>query len=217
MMLIYSFSITAIGQTLESLADTPADQITQEDIQAVLAANNMQLYKLPVNIPEDQKCFVALYKQEYEKRNMIKDENIFGTPSPHRKVEDGQLLYTKDGQIVHTPLEGIRIITKKNDRDFSLHIKMGDSEIKGYPVKIDSIYSNPHHCISFKLPKEYPIGSEIPLVLIGSSWDSTSKDGTKKIQRFCRGVEEVDADLSDDVFDKMPHYVIMGVRIFDPK
>jgi hypothetical protein len=50
-------------------------------------------------------------------------------------------------------------------------------------------------------------------LLIGSFWDSTSKDGKVKIQRFCWGIEGLKSDFSDVAFDEMPHYFIIGIRV----
>lgn len=195
-------------------AQTEADNLTQEDYEAMLALNKMNVYKFPVKIPEDQKCMVVLYKQEYDRTGMIEDENIFGSHSPHRKVVDRQLVLDDDGEPVLTPLDGIRIITKEEGRDFALGFKIGEFEIPSMPLKIDSIYALKHYARSFSLPDEFPIGSEIPLFFIGSSWNATDISGQTSITKFCIE-EEVSPDFSDEQFRKMPHYIVFGIRIIE--
>ena len=205
-ILVNCFSMRVIGQTGASLKDSLKNQITQDDLMAVLQTLKMEIYKFNVNFSKDIKYNVILYKQEYEKRNKIKEENIWSTPSPFHTYEDGELVYKT--------LEFIRIITKRENKDYSLNIRMGDFGIPWYQLKIDSIYNNIHLCKPFKLPTECTAGSTIPLILIGSSWESTSKDGTMKAQRFCME-NEMEPDFSSKAFDEMPHYFILGIRIED--
>ena len=208
-ILINVFMVEANGQIITSaggplLKDSSKEPISQEDLQAVIQALDIEIYKFNLNIAKDQKCKIILYKQEYEKRNIIKNENIWGTTSPFRSSVDGKL--------VDKLLKDIRIITKKNEREFSLIIKMGDFNIRKLSIKIDSIYANPHACKPFKLPNECTIGSSVPLLLIGSFWDSTSIDGKMKFQRFCME-NELNNDFSNRSFDEMPHYFVIGIKI----
>jgi hypothetical protein len=203
------FVVKVNGQIITSAGgsssnDSSKEPISQDDLQAVIQALDIEIYKFNLNIEKDQKCKIILYKQEYEKRNVIKNENIWGTTSPFRSMVDGKL--------VETLLKDIRIITKKNDREFALSIKMGDFKINKYSIKIDSIYANPHACKPFKLPNECKIGSNVPLLLIGSFWDSTSIDGKMKVQRFCME-KELNNDFSSKSFDEMPHYFVIGIKI----
>ncbi|HUX94300.1 MAG TPA: DUF5041 domain-containing protein [Bacteroidales bacterium] len=203
-ILVNCFSMRVIGQTGASLKDSLKNQITQDDLIAVLQTLNMEIYKFNVNFSKNKKYNVILYKQEYEYRNKIKEENIWSTTSPFNTFENGKVGYRT--------LEFIRIITKGENKDYSLNIRMGDFGIPGYPIKIDSIYKNPHFCKPFKLPIECTDGSIIPLILIGSSWETTSRDGTMKARRFCME-NEMEPDFSSKAFDEMPHYFIIGIRI----
>lgn len=203
------FVVKANGQIITSaggslLKDSSKEPISQEDLQAIIQALDIEIYKFNLNIEKDRKCKIILYKREYEKRNIIKDENIWSTTSPFRRMVDGKP--------VEQLLKDIQIITKKNDRDFSLSIKMGDFKINKYSIKIDSIYANPHACKPFKLPNECTIGSSVPLLLLGSFWDSTSIDGKTKFQRFCME-NELNNDFSSKSFDEMPHYFVIGIKI----
>ena len=140
---------------------------------------------------------------------MIKDENIFGSNSPHKKIVDMKPVYAEDGQNVYTPLDGIRLITKEDGENFTLGVKIGEFEIPSMPVKIDSAYNEKHFVKSFALPEEFPIGSEIPLVLIGSSWHATNIDETQEITKFCWGeYEGISPDFTEAGFNKMPHYIL---------
>jgi hypothetical protein len=93
---------------------------------------------------------------------------------------------------------------------------MGDFGFNDYKLKIDSIYKNPHACKRFTLPSEFKIGSKIPLLLIGSFWDTTSKGGSMKGLRFCME-NELSADFKNQAFDMMPHYFIIGIQIEKPQ
>ena len=183
--------------------------ITKEDLESILALLNIDIFKFKVNFPMDQKCTVFLYKQEYEKRTLKKEDIIWGTPSPFGSFDD-------QGNFIEKPLEIIRITTKNNTKNFSLFIRMGDFGFNDYKLKIDSLYKNPHACVPFKLPSDYKIGSKIPILLIGSFWDSTSKDGSMKVQRFCME-KELTSDFTNQAFDMMPHYFILGIRIDEPR
>lgn len=208
MILMNCTSMIAIGQTGASSTDSLKNQITQDDLTAVLQTLNMEIFKYDVNFSKDKKYNVILYKQEYEKRNKIKEEDIWGTTSPFHTFENGK--------VGSKTLEFIRIITKRENKDYSLNIRMGDFGIPGYPIKIDTIYKNPHLCKPFKLPGECTAGSTMPLLLIGSAWETTSKDGKMKAQRFCME-NELEPDFSNKAFDEMPHYLILGIRIEDIK
>lgn len=210
------FSVVARAQSIESISDSGAEKLNQEEIDAILALNNIKVYKFPVDIPEEQRCLVSLYKQEYDNGALIHDEIIFGTTSPHQKLVDNKVVFTQDGKKVYTPLKEVRIISKKDGRDFSLGVRMGDFEIPSIPVKIDSAFKNIHDVRSFKLPDHFHIGDEIPLVLIGSSWYATNIDKSKNMQKFCLE-EEVDPDSSQEHYKKMPHHIIFGIKIFEPR
>ena len=206
------------AQTKEGETNSSENTLTHEDYEAMLALNNMKVYKFPVEIPEDQKCLVVLYKQEFDGQDMIEDENIVGSNSPHVKVVDRQVVLDEKGNRVHTPLSGVRIITKEEGRDFSLGIKIGEFEIPSMPMKIDSIYSEKHFVKSFSIPEEFPIGSEIPLVLIGSAWKATDVAGENEMSKFCWGeYEGISPDFSQEQFEKMPHYIVFGIRVVEPQ
>ena len=200
---ISCFSFELLGQDIETRIDSLNNQISQDDLIAVLKTLNIEVYKFKVNFPIEQKCNVFLYKQEFEKRNKIKDEIIWGTPNPFRGLEDGKV-----GQIA---LKRIRIITKIDKKEVALNVDMGD--FNGlFKIKIDTLYKKPHACKPFKLPTDYPIGSNIPLLLIGSYWDATSIDGTMKTEKFCME-NELDPNFSSRAFNAMPHYYIFGIKI----
>lgn len=203
LILFNSISLKAFGQN--DSKDSLNNQLSQEDLIAVLQTLNIEIHKFNVNFPLTQKCNVVLYQQEYEKRNVIKDKIIWGTPSPYRGMQDGKE--------VQKALEQIRIVTKSDRRDFTLNINMGDFILQRV-IKIDSQYTNPHACKPFKLPSDFTIGSKIPLLLIGSYWNTSSKDGTTGAQRFCTE-SFLNSDFSDRAFDVMPHYLIIGIKIVE--
>jgi hypothetical protein len=210
--------ITCSAQGKEGKTNSSAINLTQEDYDAMLAVNNMKLYKFPIEIPEDQTCIVTLYKQEFNSQGIISDENIFGSNSPHVKIVDRQVVLDEKGNRAYTPLNGVRIITKDEGRDFSLGIKIGEFEIPSMPLKIDSIYLEKHFVKSYSIPNEFPIGSEIPLVLIGSAWKSTDVAEKNEMSKFCWGeFEGISPDFSQEQFKKMPHYIIFGIRVVEPR
>jgi hypothetical protein len=192
------------GQSMTNTVDPLKDEISQEDLKAVLSLLHINLFKFNTNFPFEQKCTVFLYQQEYEKRKLIKEFTIWGTSNPFQD--------RRDGKNIEKALDYIRIITKIEDQNFWLGIRMGDFELNEYHVKIDTIYKNPHACKPFKLPLKYNIGDKVPLLLIGSFWDSTSKDGKMKVQRFCMENEML-SDFSSKAFDEMPHYFVFGIKI----
>ena len=195
------------GQESDTGRDHQSTQISQEDIIAALQTLNIQIYKFKVNLPISQKCNVYIYQQEYEKRNKLSDEVLWGTPNPFRALENGVE--------VQKALEEIRIITKGDKQDYTLNIKMGDFSLL-YHIKPDTAYKKPHGCKPFMLPNDFSIGSKIPLLLIGSYWDSSSKEGAMSIERFCME-NEMNPDFSNKAFDVMPHYYIFGISIVESK
>ena len=218
LILIFSSFLPIIcsAQTNEGKTNSTANNLTQEDYEAMLALDKMKVYKFPVKIPEGQKCKVMLYKQEFDSQGMVKDENIVPSGSPHPKVVDRQLVRNKEGERVFIPLNGVRIITKGVGKDFELAIRFGEIEIPYMPLKIDSIYSEWHHVRSFSIPDEFPIGSEIPLVLIGSAWKATDVAGNREMSKFCwEEMEGISPDFSQEGFKRMPHYIIFGIRIVE--
>jgi len=153
-----------------------------------------------------------------QSKGIISDENIFGSNSPHVKIVDRQVVLDEKGNRAYTPLNGVRIITKDEGRDFSLGIKIGEFEIPSMPLKIDSIYLEKHFVKSYSIPNEFPIGSEIPLVLIGSAWKSTDVAEKNEMSKFCWGeFEGISPDFSQEQFKKMPHYIIFGIRVVEPR
>lgn len=202
----------------ESNATTTMDNLTQEDYEAMLAVNNMKVYKFPVKIPEEQKCIVVLYRQEFEHQKKIEDKDIVGSNSPHKKVVDRKVVVDDKGDPVYTPLDGIRVITKEEGNDIALGVRFGEIEIPSTLTEIDTIYSEKHFVKSFGIPEEFAIGSEIPLVLLGSAWNSTNVAGNKEMSKFCWGeYEGITPDFSQKQFKKMPHYIIYGIRILEPQ
>ena len=63
-ILINCAMMRVIGQTESSIKGSPEDQITQDDIKAVLQSLNMEIYKYNVNFSKDKKYNVILYKQK---------------------------------------------------------------------------------------------------------------------------------------------------------
>ena len=204
-MLINGLFNKVVGQSKDDLKDPGINQISQEDLQAILDVLHINIFKFNIGLPIEQKCSAVLYRQEYEKRNMIKETTIWGTSNPFRTIENGVE--------VEKALDQIRIISKKDNDNFILFIRMGDFGLNDYKIKYDSIYTNPHDCKPFKLPTKYKIGDKIPLLLIGSYWDSTSKDGKMKTQRFCWELNDLNNDFSDKAFDVMPHYLVFGIKL----
>lgn len=218
LILFIYLPLSCTSHCKEESTDSSSDNLTQEDYEAMLAVNNIKVYKFPVKIPEELNCLVVLYKQEFEHQKKIEDENIFGSNSPHKKVVDRQLVVNDKGEPVYTTLDGIRLITKEDGNDISLGVKIGEFEIPSMPVEIDSIYSEKHFVKSFDIPEEFAIGSEIPLVLIGSAWKSTNVAEDKVMSKFCWGeYEGIMPDFSKEQFNKMPHYIIYGIRILEPR
>jgi hypothetical protein len=197
-----------IGQTDERLNNIKDDQISQEDLKSVLEILGIEIFKYKVNFQPEQKCKVVLYQQEYEKRNKIKDITIYGAQSPYRAFEDGKEIYK--------PLELIKIVTRVSPSEYTVNISIGNTRYAGYPTKFDTIYKNSHAYKSFILPVKYEFGDTIPLLLLGSFWDSMSPDGKMKFQRFCLE-KELNPDLTNKAFDYMPHYFIFGIRVEEDK
>ncbi|NLI41135.1 MAG: hypothetical protein GX421_08155 [Caldisericales bacterium] len=204
-LLINSLFNKVVGQSNGYLNDPSTNPLSQEDLQAILEVLHINIFKFNIGLPIEQKCSAVLYRQEYEKRNLINETIIWGTSNPFRTLENGVE--------VEKALDQIRIISKKDNDNFVLFIRMGDFELANYTIKYDSIYSNPHDCKPFKLPTKYNIGDKFPLLLIGSYWDSTSKDGKMKTQRFCWELKDLNNDFSDRAFDVMPHYIVFGIQL----
>ncbi len=206
------------AQTKGSQVIPSVTDITQEDYETLLALNGMKIYKFPVKIPEDQKCSVMLYEQRFDSQGMISDETIWGSRSPHKKVVDRKPVLNEQGEHVYQPLDGIRFVVKEEGRGIDIGIKLGTFEIPPTPLKIDSIYSEKHYVRSFSIPDEFPIGSDIPLVLIGSSWKVTDDARKNVMSKFCWSeMEGISPDFSQEGFKKMPHYIIFGIRIVEPQ
>jgi hypothetical protein len=107
------------GQVITSSADF-SSQISQEDFKAILSLLHIDFFKFNTVFPFEQKCKIVLYRQEYEKRNLIKESTIWGTSNPYRDMQNGKL--------IERALSYVRVITKRDDRTFSLAIRMGDFE-----------------------------------------------------------------------------------------
>ena len=78
-------------------------------------------------------------------------------------------------------------------------------------MEIDSIYSNKHASIPFKIENTTLQQGQNPLFLIGSYWESPSKNGDAML-RFCME-KELSTDYSNQAFDMMPHYFIIGLNV----
>jgi predicted nucleic acid-binding protein len=203
-ILVSNFQISKMyGQVLTSPVDA-SNQISQEDFKSILMLLHIDFFKFNTNFPFEQKCNIVLYRQEYEKKKLIKESTIWGTSNPYRDMQDGKL--------IERALSYVRIIAKRDDRNFSIAIRMGDFELADYKLVIDSAYQKPHACKPFKVPSKFNDGDKVPLLLIGSFWDSTSADGKRKIERFCME-NELESDFSNKAFDEMPHYIVFGIKI----
>ena len=213
LILISFIPLICSAQTKKNYSNSSATALTQEDYEAVLALDRMKVHKFPVKIPEGQKCKVLFYKQEFDSNGMIDDINIVVSGSPHPKIANRKVVLNENGERVFIPLNGVRIITKGVGKDFELAIRYGEIEIPYMPVKIDSLYSEVHHVKSFSIPDDFPIGSEIPLVLIGSAWKATDIAGNRQLSKFCWSEYDISPDFSQVEFKRMPHYIIFGIRV----
>lgn len=178
--------------------------ITMEDMNAVLETLKMNVYKFNLHLPDSLKYKVCLFLEEYEDKEMLKEKVIWCTTSPYVTL--------RNGKRISKPFDGGRFIVKENKDEFLLNVRMGDFGLPHYTVPIDSIYSNPHASRPFKIENTTLQEGKTPLILIGSFWGSTSKDGSTSLLRFCFE-KELAPDYSNETFDMMPHYFIIGLSV----
>lgn len=178
--------------------------ITMEDMDAVLQSLKMNVYKFNLHLPDSLKYKVCLYVEEYADKEMLEEKGIFCTTSPYVSLKNGERIFK--------PFDGARLIIKENKDDFLLNIRMGDFGIPEYRVPIDSIYTNPHLPMRFKIENTTLQEGKTPLILIGSTWESTSKDGSTALLRLCFE-KELASDYSNEAFNMMPHYFIVGLNV----
>lgn len=191
------------AQTYE--VDYSNPDITMEDMNVVLETLKMNVYKFSLHLPDSLKYKVCLFLEEYEDKEMIKEKVIWCTTSPYVTL--------RNGERISKPFDGARFVVKENKDDFLLNIRMGDFGIPDYKVPIDSIYSNTHMSSKFTIENNTTLQEgKTPLILIGSSWESTSKDGSTSMLRFCLE-KELAPDYSNEAFDMMPHYFIVGLNV----
>jgi len=178
--------------------------VTMQDMNAVLKSLKIDLYKFGLDLTDSQKYKVCLFIEEYDDKELLNEKVIWCSTSPYRSI--------KNGERIVKPFDGARFIITENNDDFLLNIRMADIGLEAYPVKIDSIYSNPHASRPFKIENGTLQEGKTPLILIGSFWESISKDGSTPVLRFCFE-KEVSPDYTNEAFYNMPHYFIVGLNV----
>jgi hypothetical protein len=87
MVLIFGICSNYIAYS-QNVTDSSNNYVTQEEFESILSLLKIDIFKFKVDFPMDQKCIVGLYKEEYEKRKLIKENNIWATASPFGSVDD---------------------------------------------------------------------------------------------------------------------------------
>lgn len=194
--------ITVVGQADKKSDSDPKNQVSQEDLKQILETLNIDFFKYNVDIPKNKKYSFLLYRQEYEKRKLLKEEDILSM----------SLIETVEGDTIgrKTPAY-IKIYTRNLDKEYFVNIYTSVNRTY-FSLKIDTIYKNPHGCKPFKPISNITNDSIMPLLLIGSFWGANSPDGKISFQRFCFE-KELETDLSNKAFDIMPHYFIIGLKV----
>ncbi|MFD0837273.1 DUF5041 domain-containing protein [Mariniflexile aquimaris] len=207
-ILIWIFFVSiGSSQAQKFDVDYSNPNVTMEDMNAVLKSLKINVLKFGLYPPDSLKYKVCLFQEEYADKELVNEEVIWCTSSPYHSIKNGERIFK--------PFDGARFIITEDDNDFLLNIRMGDFGIDEYKLEIDSIYSNKHASIPFKIVNTTLKEGKTPLLLIGSFWESPSKNGDVLL-RFCME-KELATDFSNQAFDMMPHYFIIGLNVTKQK
>lgn len=205
---VFAFTINARAQ--QDRVDFSNPDLTTGDIIASLEMLDIEVHKYGVTLPGNAKYNITLFIDEYDSNGKLKSNKVWSTSSPYLKE--------KNEELIDQVFDGVRIISKNNETEFVLNMRMGNFSVSNYLVEIDSIYSKPHGVKRFQIESNLLNEGKTPLLMIGSFWEEilpegrTFPDGSNKIMRFCME-NELNPDLSSEAFKEMPHYFLVGIDV----
>ena len=181
-------------------------EISQEDLKDALDLIGLKIFNFKMVLPKDGSYNMVFYRNEYVENELVNEEKISVIRFPYNAFDENENLITKD-------IEKIRIIINKkpadtDDYSFETSIRGGRGQ-RTIKTKINKHFESNFDIRPFKLeaPK---VGENNPLLLIGSIWKYI-RNG-KVGYRFC-GSNELDADFSNEAFEEMPSYYVIGYKL----
>lgn len=209
--------------TLVTYGQIRNTQVNNEDIMWLLEDKGLKFFKYDLSDQFDETYNINIYIKEVDS-NGPKEKLLlsFGknkksiTEFNDKDKEEYRLRNPniKDEEIYHHLLDELKIgFNNINDSLVDVKFNISGNE-RHININLRNCFINPNRKFfyyeirTFK-EQDFEPNKEIPLLMYGSAW----YDKQSGLVRFCMG-HELDSDLSNDAFQYMPHYYVIGI-IFD--
>lgn len=170
----------------------------EDDLKWVLENRKIYTYQTDLRPVKDKNYELTLYVDEYHKRDSVHQVHSSRSVT-RRSIEERHFQMERLQAMFHFLSDSVAMI--------NIHIP----DFSGFGVRRSLIpLENDTYLYNSRpfAPSRFETGKKIPLVLFGSFW----KDERFGVYRFC-GMKELPPDMKDEMFDLIPHYFIVSIRI----
>ena len=165
-----------------------------DDISDALDLLGINIYSIKLPVINSKKYKIIFYTDNYiQNKETVKKKNEFSIVN-EKHVSHRNLSLT---------------IVKTGDSSLLIKWKAPDGSTRSFENPRGRLSGFEYRMLPFQFQEITP-GKKIPILLLGSSWFDAKINGI----RFCSELE-INPDLEDEAFEKMPQYYIFSIELIE--
>ena len=166
--------------------------VNGDDIGDALELLGINIYSIKLPVVNSKKYKLVVYTDNYiQNKETVKKKNEF-------------LIINEKHE---SPKNLSLTIIKTGDSSLVIKWKAPDGSTRSFENPRGRLSGFEYRVLPFQFQEIIP-GKKIPILLLGSSWFDARVNGI----RFCSDLE-INPDLKDDAFEKMPQYYIFSIEL----
>lgn len=171
-------------------------KVDGDDISDALELLGINIYSIKLPVTNSEKYKLVVYTDNY-----IQNKETF------KKKNEFSIVNEKHGSHRNLSLT----IIKTGDCSLVIKWKAPDGSTRSFENPKGRISGYEYRVLPFQFQEITP-GRKIPILLLGSSWFDARINGI----RFCSDLE-INPDLKDEAFEKMPQYYIFSIELVEDR
>lgn len=189
-----------LARAQENPAFIPAPLFEKNSDSAwILESYNIHAYQVDLQPVREKHVKLKIYLDEYHGRDSVTNRLNQGFET-RRSFPEGPVYQ----------MERLRSMFRfKTDSTAFISLSIPDFFAFQLPVDLESVNNSGYFYNSRPFARtDFETGKKIPVVLYGSNWYDEQFD----VYRFC-GRKELPVDMNDEMFDLIPHYFIISLKV----